>query len=71
MGSMNRTKHNKVLSVLEKRAMRYRDKTTYSEKGNLFSDRLDNIDETGTVEMAGLMDGDSFDSEMEEEHQLA
>lgn len=51
--------------------MRYRDKTTYSEKGNLFSDRLDNIDETGTVEMAGLMDGDSFDSEMEEEHQLA
>lgn len=55
-GKMDVTKHQRVLSVLERRALRYH------ERGGIFSHPttpVDNIDETGTVDTAGLTDSDS------------
>lgn len=55
LGQMNRIKHQKVLAVLEKRALRYRnvigqrDWERGVKHGGL-------VDETGTLEMAGLVD---------------
>jgi hypothetical protein len=60
-GKMNRTKHSKILAALEKRAMRYRNKSA-SVNDSLEQSRLDNINETGTVEMAGLTDESSVSS---------
>jgi hypothetical protein len=54
-GRMNQTKHQRVLSVLEKRALRYRSK--FSGLEDLHSG--DNIDETGTVSTEGLTDSES------------
>jgi hypothetical protein len=61
MGNYNRTKHSRVLSVLEKRALRYR----VSGKGNdnLSNGKFDSIDETGTVDTSGLTDDGSVGSE--------
>ena len=60
---MNITKHNKVLSALEARALRYRNKGQQID----YDDRLyqDAIDETGTVSTADLTDSDT-DSEYSE-----
>ena len=71
MGNMSRTKHSRVLSVLEKRAMRYREKTAYGVNDKLSSDRFDNIDETGTVNTSSLTDSDGSDLETEAEPQSA
>ena len=61
MGNYNRTKHSRVLSVLEKRALRYR----VSGKGNdnLSNGKFDTIDETGTVDTSGLADDDLVGSQ--------
>jgi hypothetical protein len=61
MGNYNRTKHSRVLSLLEKRALRYR----VSGKGNdnLPNGKFDTIDETGTVDTSGLTDDESMGSE--------
>ena len=57
MGQMNRTKHGKVLSALEKRALRYKNRFCREElkDGN-------EIDETGTVATEGLTDEDTVNS---------
>jgi hypothetical protein len=49
-GGMDVTKHTKVLSVLEKHALRYRDQGGPKQ----FSTPGDEIDETGTVSTEGL-----------------
>lgn len=55
---MNLTKHQKVLSVLEKRALRYRDRGgRYAQVST-----PDSIDETGTVSTEGLTDDSDVDS---------
>ena len=54
MGQYNRTKHSKVLSALEKRALQF--------KARFGRDELkeaNEIDETGTVATAELTDGES------------
>jgi hypothetical protein len=61
MGNRTRTKHSKVLSVLEKRALRYRDRAGGTVNDNRDSSRFDDIDETGTVDTAGLTDDDSVE----------
>jgi hypothetical protein len=66
MGKQNRTKHSKVLSILEKRALRYRDTGKYSVNDGRKERRFDGIDKTGTVETAGLTDSDS-EEEVESE----
>lgn len=56
-GRMNITRHERVLSALEMRAMRYRNKGTVIDKDDqLYSQALD---ETGTVSTAGLTDSDT------------
>lgn len=50
------TKHQRVLSVLEKRALRYRGKRGYL---NTATSDGDGIDETGTVSTEGLTDSES------------
>jgi hypothetical protein len=54
-GKMNRTKHSRILAALEKRALRYRNKAA-SVKDSVDQSRFDTIDETGTVDTAGLTD---------------
>jgi hypothetical protein len=56
IGKMDRTKHAKVLSILEKRALRYRNTPVNDDRETM---RSDSIDETGTVETEGLTDDDS------------
>jgi hypothetical protein len=53
---MDVAKHQRVLSVLEKRALRYRERG-----GNLQNQSTpeNSIDEIGTVDTAGLTDSDS------------
>ena len=55
-GKMGVTKHQRVLSVLEKRALRYRERggSTRQQPTPDYT-----IDETGTVDTAGLTDSDS------------
>lgn len=55
-GKMNLTKHQRVLSVLEKRALRYRGKKGYLNTATFDGDV---IDETGTVSTEGLTDSES------------
>jgi hypothetical protein len=50
MGNYNRTKHSRVLSVLEKRALRYRNRVSAKGNDNLSNDKFNTIDETGTVD---------------------
>jgi hypothetical protein len=55
-GRLNRTKHAKILSILEKRALRYKEKSgQLQQKEN----EINEIDETGTVATDGLTDDDS------------
>ena len=61
---MARTKHSKVLEVLEKRARRYREKAGYRSTPER-ADGYDAIDETGTVPTAGLKDEESAEEEAE------
>ena len=65
MGHRTRTKHSKVLSVLEKRALRYRNRAAGTVKDNRDSSRFDSIDETGTVDTAGLADDESVEEREE------
>ena len=60
-GRMPLTKHNTILSVLEKRALRYRARGKHA---SLHLHVGDDIDETGTVETESLTDsdGDSINS---------
>ena len=62
-GQLNRIKHQKVLAVLEKRALRYRcgGRRVGLEKK---SKGEDPIDDTGTVLTEGLTDDDSKDGEL-------
>jgi hypothetical protein len=55
---MNRTKHQSVLSALEKRALRYHNgnPTQQNQDEILYNDA---VDETGTVSTEGLTDSDS------------
>ena len=53
---MNRTKHQSILTALEKRALRYRSKEVVDMDEVLYSNA---IDETGTVATEGLTDSDS------------
>jgi hypothetical protein len=53
---MDRTKHAKVLSILEKRALRYRNISVNDDREAM---RSDSIDETGTVDTEGLTDDES------------
>ena len=59
---MSRTKHSKVMSALEKRALRFRNKgqRQVDQDEALFNEA---IDETGTVTTAGLTDSDDSDDE--------
>ena len=72
MGRMSTTKHNKILSVLEKRAIRWRDKVRHkhNEDDLLYREALD---ETGTVDTSPLSDSDteceSVDSENKQTEQ--
>eukprot|EP00956_Cyclotella_meneghiniana_P012310 scaffold17488_cov39-Cyclotella_meneghiniana.AAC.3 len=54
---MNRTKHGKVLSALEKRALRYKNQFSREELRD-----GDEIDERGTVATEGLTDEDTVNS---------
>jgi hypothetical protein len=56
-GRMSRTKHSKVLSALEKRALRFRSKDQKQADPDkvLFNEA---INETGTVSIDGLIDSD-------------
>jgi exonuclease III len=56
IGKMDRTKHAKVLSILEKRALRYRNTPVNDDRETM---RSDSIDETGTVDTEGLTDDES------------
>lgn len=56
-GKMGVTKHQRVLSVLEKRALRYRDRCG---RKNKHATNGDSIDETGTVATEGLTDDESI-----------
>ena len=58
MGHMNRTKHAKVLTALEKRALRYKNRCLGVDSD---THRGDTIDETGTVDTAGLTSDESED----------
>ena len=58
----SRTKHSKVLSILEKRALRYKNRQEYGGGMTERKHQKEEIDETGTVDMAGLTDDDSVDS---------
>jgi exonuclease III len=64
MGKMDRTKHAKVLSILEKRALRYRKTPVNDAQQN---GRADCIDETGTVDTAGLTDDDSVETNLSDD----
>ena len=59
---MSRTKHSKVMSALEKRALRFRNKgqRQVDQDEVLFNEA---IDETGTVTTVGLTDSDDSDDE--------
>ena len=59
MGQMNRTKHMNVLSALEKRALRYKNRY-----GATQVTEVNEIDETGTVDTQGLTDEDSDSGEV-------
>ena len=61
IGQFNRTKHSKVLSALEKRALRFRTKYGKEELRE-----VNDIDETGTVATEGLTDEESEDSDIDE-----
>ena len=63
---MSRTKHSKVLSVLEARAARYRERRKYGSVGGMKLGGGDTIDETGTVETAGLTDDESVEENPED-----
>lgn len=63
MGKMNRTKHSRILSVLEKRALRYKNAKTLGVNDDLDNTKFENIDETGTVDTSGLIDDSSVDSD--------
>lgn len=63
LGQMNKTKHRKILSVLEKRAMRYKCASTESGKDSLEKTQNDNINETGTVDTSGLTGNSSAETE--------
>jgi hypothetical protein len=69
MGKFSRTKHSKVLSVLEKRALRYKNTGKYCVNDGRLNERFDSIDETGTVE-ADLIIEDEMDEEIEIEEGL-
>ena len=55
-GQMDRTKHQRVLSALEKRALCFHDRGGFNKA---YSTTVDNIDETGTVDTEGLTKSDS------------
>ena len=59
---MNRTKHSRVLSVLEERAARFRERREYGSR----SKSGDKLDETGTVDTSGLSDDDSIEEDSED-----
>lgn len=63
MGKMNRTKHSKVLSVLEKRALKYKNTSGGCVNDSFDKDKLDHIDETGTVDTSSLTDDGSVESD--------
>ena len=58
MGRMSTTRHNKILSVLEKRAIRWQHKVKHkhNEDDLLYREALD---ETGTVDTSPLSDSDT------------
>ena len=51
--------------MLEKRALRYRNRAAGTVKDNRDSSRFDSIDETGTVDTAGLADDESVEEREE------
>lgn len=57
MRQINRKKHSRVPSVLEKRALQYRN-NIMNVDDILSKFKFDNIDETGTIETEGVMDTD-------------
>ena len=59
---MNRTMHRKILSVLEKRALQYKNTDVERVNDRLAKIKLDKIDETGMVETLGLTDDNSIDT---------
>jgi hypothetical protein len=63
MGNDNRTKHSRVLSVLEKRALRYRNRVSGKRNDSLSDGKFDTIDETGTVDTSGLTDDEPVGSD--------
>lgn len=70
MGHRIRTKHSKVLLVLEKQALRYRSRASGTANDNQDSLRFDNIDEMGTVDTTGLTDDDSVEEREESFEEL-
>jgi hypothetical protein len=57
-GKMGLTKHVRVLAALELRALRYRNKEhTQVDQDQVLYDQA--LDETGTVDTAGLTDSDT------------
>ena len=66
--SGGRTKHNRVLSILEERALRYRNRSSGGGNKTDVGGRSNSIDETGTVDTDGLTEDD--DSMAEEETAL-
>eukprot|EP00956_Cyclotella_meneghiniana_P008525 scaffold11544_cov40-Cyclotella_meneghiniana.AAC.1 len=55
-------KHSRVLSVLEERAARFRERREYGSR----SKSGDKLDETGTVDTSGLSDDDSIEEDSED-----
>ena len=65
VGRLNRTKHSRVLSVLEKRALRYKNKGDRPDRRwskETTTAEINSIDETGTVDTASLTDDDSVNT---------
>jgi hypothetical protein len=63
MGNYNRTEHSRVLLVLEKRALRYRNRVSGKGNDSLSDGKFDTIDETGTIDTSGLTDDEPVGSD--------
>ena len=61
MGHRKRTKHSKVLLVLGKMALWYRNRAGGTVNDILDASRFNNTNKAGTVDTAGLTDDDSVE----------